>query len=104
MELSLPPRVTNRAFNRLAEINATLKNPKALRVAVEGGGCSGFQYLIELGQPKDDDLILEKSGEKVLIDSISLPFLTNAIIDFSDEIIGARFIITNPNATSSCGC
>jgi|TARA_B100001173_G_C15755272_1_gene448615 iron-sulfur cluster assembly accessory protein len=104
MELSLPPRVTNRAFNRLAEINATLKNPKALRVAVEGGGCSGFQYLIELGQPKDDDLILEKSGEKVLIDSVSLPFLTNAIIDFSDEIIGARFIITNPNATSSCGC
>ncbi|MAT01327.1 MAG: iron-sulfur cluster assembly accessory protein [Paracoccaceae bacterium] len=104
MELSLPPRVTNRAFNRLAEINATLKNPKALRVAVEGGGCSGFQYLIELGQPKDDDLILEKSGEKVLIDSVSLPFLTNAIIDFSDEIIGARFIINNPNATSSCGC
>ena len=104
MELSLPPRVTNRAFNRLAEINATLKNPKALRVAVEGGGCSGFQYLIELGQPKDDDLILEKSGEKVLIDSVSLPFLTNAIIDFSDEIIGARFIIDNPNATSSCGC
>ena len=104
MELSLPPRVTNRAFNRLAEINATLKNPKALRVAVEGGGCSGFQYLIELGQPKDDDLILEKSGEKVLIDSLSLPFLTNAIIDFSDEIIGARFIINNPNATSSCGC
>ena len=104
MELSLPPRVTNRAFNRLAEINATLKNPKALRVAVEGGGCSGFQYLIELGQPKDDDLILEKSGEKVLIDSVSLPFLTNAIIYFSDEIIGARFIINNPNATSSCGC
>ena len=104
MELSLPPRVTNRAFNRLAEINATIKNPKALRVAVEGGGCSGFQYLIELGQPKDDDLILEKSGEKVLIDRVSLPFLTNAIIDFSDEIIGARFIITNPNATSSCGC
>ena len=104
MELSLPPRVTNRAFNRLAEINATLKNPKALRVAVEGGGCSGFQYLIELGQPKDDDLILEKSGEKVLIDSVSLPFLTNAIIDFSDEIIGARFIINNQNATSSCGC
>lgn len=104
MELSLPPRVTNRAFNRLAEINATLKNSKALRVAVEGGGCSGFQYLIELGQPKDDDLILEKSGEKVLIDSVSLPFLTNAIIDFSDEIIGARFIINNPNATSSCGC
>jgi len=104
MELSLPPRVTNRAFDRLAEINATLKNPKALRVAVEGGGCSGFQYLIELGQPKDDDLILEKSGEKVLIDSVSLPFLTNSIIDFSDEIIGARFIINNPNATSSCGC
>jgi iron-sulfur cluster insertion protein len=87
MEISLPPRVTQRAFDRLTEINAKLENPKALRVAVDGGGCSGFQYLIELGLPKDDDLVLEKAG-----------------IDYSDEIIGARFVINNPNATSSCGC
>ena len=95
--------MTEKAFERLAEIGAQAKG-KALRIAVEGGGCSGFQYLIELDHPKDDDLILEKLGEKVLIDSISLPFLSNAVIDFSDEVIGARFVINNPNATSSCGC
>ena len=104
MDITLPPQVTERAFQRLAEINSDQDNPKALRVAVEGGGCSGFQYLIDLDHPKDDDLILEKFGEKVLIDSISLPFLSNAVIDFSDEVIGARFVINNPNATSSCGC
>ena len=52
----------------------------------------------------DDDLILEKDGARVLIDPVSLPFLADAIIDFSDELIGARFVINNPNATSSCGC
>ena len=104
MVLSLPPTVTDRAYDRLAEINEHVEVSQALRIAVEGGGCSGFQYLIELDHPKDDDLILEKLGEKVLIDSISLPFLSNAVIDFSDELIGARFVINNPNATSSCGC
>jgi len=54
--------------------------------------------------PKDDDLILEKDGARVLIDPVSLPFLSNAVIDFSDELIGARFVVENPNATSSCGC
>ena len=74
------------------------------RVAVEGGGCSGFQYEIVLDEPKDDDLILEGSGQKVVVDAISLPFLANAVIDFSEELIGARFVIENPNATSACGC
>jgi iron-sulfur cluster assembly accessory protein len=101
MDLNLPPKVTERAFARLAEIGAA---PKALRVAVEGGGCSGFQYEIKLDDPVDDDLILEGSGQKVVVDSVSLPFLTNATIDFSNELIGARFVIENPNATSSCGC
>lgn len=101
--LTLPPTVTPRAFERLAEIGAAAQG-KALRVAVEGGGCSGFQYEIDLDEPKDDDLILEGSGEKVLIDSVSLPFLASAIIDFSEELIGARFVINNPNASSSCGC
>lgn len=101
--LTLPPTVTPRAFERLAEIGAAAQG-KALRVAVEGGGCSGFQYEIELDEPKEDDLILEGAGEKVLIDSVSLPFLASAIIDFSEELIGARFVINNPNASSSCGC
>lgn len=105
MQLSVPPKVTDRAFERLAEINETNASAQALRVAVEGGGCSGFQYDILLeSDVNTDDLILEKDGQKVLIDSVSLPFLSDATIDFTDELIGARFVINNPNATSSCGC
>jgi len=101
--LNLPPKVTERAFERLAEIGAKAQG-KALRVAVEGGGCSGFQYEIDLDAVKDDDLVLRGKGESVVIDSVSLPFLTSAVIDFSEELIGARFVIDNPNASSSCGC
>lgn len=104
MELTLPPRVTDRAFARLAEIAEITGETKPLRVAVDGGGCSGFQYDIKLDDPGADDLILEKDGARVLVDQISLPFLTNAVIDFTDELIGARFVVQNPNATSSCGC
>jgi iron-sulfur cluster insertion protein len=71
---------------------------------VAGGGCSGFSYDIRLDDPSADDLVLEKDGQKILVDPVSLPFLTNATIDFSDELIGARFVIENPNAISSCGC
>ena len=101
--LTIPPSVTPRAFARLSQIGAAAQG-KALRVAVEGGGCSGFQYEIDLDEAKDDDLILEGAGEKVLIDAVSLPFLAAAVIDFSEELIGARFVINNPNASSSCGC
>ncbi|MFV0333202.1 MAG: HesB/IscA family protein [Tropicimonas sp.] len=101
MQLTLPPKVTERAFGRLAEIGAA---PQALRVAVEGGGCSGFQYEISLDAPGEGDLVIEGQGQKVVIDPVSLPFLENATIDFADELIGARFTVDNPNATSSCGC
>lgn len=101
--MQLPPKVTDRAFDRLAEIGANADG-KALRVAVEGGGCSGFQYEIELDTPQADDLVLEGAGQKVVVDAVSLPFLAGAVIDFSDELIGARFVIENPNATSACGC
>lgn len=104
MNLTLPPRVTDRAFNRLAEILAATGEDKALRVAVEGGGCSGFQYDIKLDDPAADDLVIEKDGRRVLVDQVSLPFLENAVIDFTEELIGARFVIENPNAKSSCGC
>ena len=99
----LPPKVTDRAFARLAEIGAADQG-QALRIAVEGGGCSGFQYEIALDGPATDDLVLEGQGQKVVVDSVSLPFLENAVIDFTEELIGARFVINNPNATSSCGC
>ena len=101
--MQLPPKVTDRAFERLAEIGAGAQG-QALRVAVEGGGCSGFQYEIKLDAPEADDLVLEGQGERVVVDAVSLPFLTGATIDFTEELIGARFIIDNPNASSSCGC
>lgn len=102
--LTLPPKVTDRAFERLTEIGAAAQG-KALRIAVEGGGCSGFQYEIDLDNVQDDDLVIKGgAGEAVVIDSVSLPFLSDATIDFSEELIGARFVINNPNATSSCGC
>ena len=104
MTLTLPPRVSDRAYARLAEIAEDTGEVKALRVAVDGGGCSGFQYDIRFDEPAEDDLILEKAGHKVLIDPVSLPFLENALIDFTEELIGARFVIDNPNASSSCGC
>lgn len=101
--MNLPPKVTDRAFARLTEIGAG-SDGQALRVAVEGGGCSGFQYEIRLDTPAEDDLVLEKNGERVLVDAVSLPFLAGATIDFTEELIGARFTIDNPNATASCGC
>ncbi|ETA49923.1 MULTISPECIES: HesB/IscA family protein [Ponticoccus] len=101
--MQLPPKVTPRAFERLAEIGAGDEG-KALRVAVEGGGCSGFQYDIRLDEPADDDLVIGEGAERVVVDPVSLPFLSGAVIDFSEELIGARFVIENPNASSSCGC
>ena len=101
--MNLPPKVTPRAVERLAEIGAADQG-KALRIAVEGGGCSGFQYDIALDEPAEDDLVLEGAGQKVVVDSVSLPFLADAVIDFTEELIGARFTIENPNATSACGC
>jgi iron-sulfur cluster assembly accessory protein len=105
MELSLPVRVTDRAFARLAEIAADAGETKALRVAVLGGGCSGFQYELKLEDtPAADDVVIEKDGQRVLVDPESMPFLSGAVIDFKDELIGARFAVENPNATSTCGC
>ena len=104
MELTLPPKVTDRAFARLAEIASLTGEARPLRVAVDGGGCSGFQYSITLSEAGLDDLVLEKDGQRVLVDQVSLPFLSNAVIDFTDELIGARFVVQNPNAKTSCGC
>ncbi len=104
MELTIPVKVTDRTFARLAEIAAE-GAPKALRVAVLGGGCSGFQYEFQLeDEAAADDLVIEGNGQRVLVDPESLPFLSGSTIDFKDELIGARFAVENPNATSTCGC
>jgi len=97
--------VTERAAKRIAEIVAGEQAVRALRISVEGGGCSGFQYKFDLVPEADaDDVILEREGAKVVIDQISLGFLAGSEIDFVDDLIGASFRITNPKATASCGC
>lgn len=76
-----------------------------LRVAVEGGGCSGFQYLLDLvEQGEPDDIRIECDGQTALVDKVSVPFLKGSEIAFVDELAGAQFVIRNPNAASSCGC
>jgi len=76
-----------------------------LRVAVEGGGCSGFQYKFDFADaPNEDDLILEKDGARILIDEVSVGFLEGSEIDYARELIGSAFKIHNPNAVAACGC
>ncbi len=97
--------VTDRAARRIAEIAAGEPTTPLLRVSVEGGGCSGFQYTFDLVSDKaDDELVLEKSGATVLIDPLSVQYMDGAEIDFVDDLIGAAFKINNPVATASCGC
>lgn len=97
--------VTERAAVRIAQIVGAAGVPQMLRVSVEGGGCSGFQYKFELvGDRADDDLVIERGGATVLVDPVSLPFLAGSRLDYADELIGAAFKIDNPNATASCGC
>ena len=104
-DLASPVTVSARAAKRIAEILQSEARPMMLRVAVTGGGCSGFQYNFTLDDSRlDEDLVIERDGAVVLIDPVSLDFLKGAEIDFVDDLIGAAFKINNPNATSSCGC
>ena len=97
--------ITPRAATRIKDIIAAEPGATALRVAVEGGGCSGFQYDFKLdSQRAEDDLVIERDGATVLIDSVSLVYMGGSEIDFVDEMIGAAFKVKNPNATASCGC
>ena len=105
MDLTLPPKVTERAFARLAEINEASGEAKALRVAVEGGGCSGFQYGFTFDENVNEgDTEVETDGVKLLIDPMSLQYLMGAEVDYSEGLQGAQFVIRNPNATTTCGC
>ena len=104
-ESALPVTVSARAARRISEILRAEPEPAMLRVAVTGGGCSGFQYNFVLETDRlEDDLVIERDGATVLVDPVSLDFLKGAEIDFVDDLIGAAFKVNNPNATSSCGC
>ena len=97
--------LSERAARRIASILAKEPQGTALRVSVSGGGCSGFQYGFDLDRDRtNDDLVVERSGAVVLIDSVSLPYVEGSEIDFVDDLIGQSFQVRNPNATASCGC
>ncbi|GAB5511549.1 MAG: iron-sulfur cluster insertion protein ErpA [Hyphomicrobiales bacterium] len=98
-------RVTQAALDRVAVLMADEPEGTMLRVSVEGGGCSGFQYKYDLTQEQlDDDVVLGDERVKVLVDAISLPYLADSSIDYKTTLMGAAFEIENPNATASCGC
>lgn len=97
--------ISDSAAKRIATILKSDADKKAMRVSVEGGGCSGFSYKFDLVEgEQDDDLILEKGDAKVLIDSLSLVYMGGSEIDFVDNLLGQSFQIKNPNAVASCGC
>ena len=97
--------VTDRAAERIARILKGEAQESVLRVSVEGGGCSGFQYKFDLVSGREpDDIVIEREGAVILIDEMSVGYMEGSEIDFVDELIGASFKIQNPNATAGCGC
>ena len=97
--------VSERAARRIGQILRSEPAGAMLRVSVEGGGCSGFQYRFDIDHAQaDDDVVIRREGATVLIDQISVGYLAGSEIDFVDDLIGASFRINNPQATASCGC
>jgi iron-sulfur cluster assembly accessory protein len=97
--------LTEAAARRIAAIVSRDQTKTALRVSVEGGGCSGFSYKFDLVNDRaDDDLVIERNNARVLIDSMSVVYMEGSEIDFVDDLMGQSFQIKNPNAVASCGC
>lgn len=106
LESPVALRLTDLAALRLQSILAADDRSDAgLRIYVSGGGCSGFRYCFEVDdQPQEDDLHIATAQGEILIDSLSLPYLTGAILDYREDLEGSRFVIDNPNAVTTCGC
>ena len=97
--------LTASAARRIGEIAASEGRPTCLRISVEGGGCSGFQYKFDLVPDAEaDDLVVSRDGARLLIDPVSLEYMAGSEVDYVDDLIGASFKIANPNAASGCGC
>jgi iron-sulfur cluster assembly accessory protein len=97
--------ISERAARRIGEILRTEGDGAMLRISVEGGGCSGFQYKFDVERAQaEDDLVIARDSAVVLVDPASVPFLAGSEVDFVDDLIGASFRVVNPNATASCGC
>ncbi len=100
MTLTLTPS----AAARVAAIASRQEKPPVLRLAVEGGGCSGFTYKFALGDPEEGDTIAETSGVRLVVDPISFDLLEGSEVDYVEDLGGAAFKVRNPNAASGCGC
>ena len=97
--------LTDNAAKRVAAIAKRQSKPAILRLAVDGGGCAGFTYKFELAEAaEDDDLVTENAGVKLVVDPMSLDLVRGSAVDFVEDLGGASFKVTNPNAASGCGC
>ncbi|HZB62854.1 MAG TPA: iron-sulfur cluster insertion protein ErpA [Microvirga sp.] len=97
--------LTERAAHRIKEIMTGEPAGSMLRISVNGGGCSGFQYAFDVDRTRQgDDLVIERDGATVVVDEISIQYMDGSVIDFVDDLIGQSFKIENPHATASCGC
>ena len=100
---TLPINISSSAAKRVRELMSG--SDVSLRVYIEGGGCSGFQYGFQLEtEQQDDDIVIEEEGIKMLVDSLSIQYLMGAEVDYLDDLMGARFFVKNPNASTTCGC
>ena len=103
--MAIDVTVSERAARKIGEILGREPSGTMLRISVQGGGCSGFQYKFDTERAKaDDDIVIERAGATVLIDPISLDYMAGSEIDFVDDLIGSSFKVHNPKATASCGC
>ena len=96
--------LTDVAAEKIRELVSASDEPQALRVAVRGGGCSGFQYALALDKPKDDDHVFEHNGVSVVVDKVSMQFVFGSQVDYVDGLQGAGFSVNNPNVVAACGC
>lgn len=97
--------VTDKAFNQIRQVQLEENDTSPLRIFIQGGGCSGFNYGFTFDDKQaDDDFVLEKDGIKVLVDAMSMLYLEGAEIDYKKDLTSAQFVIKNPNATNTCGC
>ena len=99
-------KLTDDASTKIRELVSSRGNPdeSALRVAVRGGGCSGFQYALALDKAKDDDHVFEHNGVAVIVDKVSMQFVFGSEVDYVDGLQGAGFVVNNPNVVAACGC
>jgi iron-sulfur cluster assembly accessory protein len=104
-DTAIPVTISERAARRIGEILKAEGNGAKLRISVEGGGCSGFQYKFDVERDKaEDDIAIDRNGVTMLVDSVSLQYLAGSEVDFVEDLIGAAFKVNNPKAKAACGC